>query len=41
VIDSPSGGMLEKAPKWDLMGTEGCSGGKVFLWMPLVVLEYM
>ena len=26
-----------KAPRWDLTGTEGCGGGKVFSWMPLVV----
>ena len=31
----------KKAPRWDLMGTEGCGGGKVFSWMPLVVWEYM
>ena len=24
----------EKAPRWDLMGTECCGGGKVFLWLP-------
>ena len=23
-----------KAPRWDLMGTEGCGGGKVVLWLP-------
>jgi len=30
VIESPSGRMPEKAPRWDLMGTEGCGDGKVF-----------
>ena len=30
----------EKAPRWDLTGTEGCGGGKVFLWLPLIVLGY-
>ena len=37
MIESPSGRMLKKAPRWDLMGTEGCDGGKVFSWMLLVV----
>ena len=41
VIESPSGRMPEKAPRWDLTGTEGCGGRKVFSWMLLVVLEYM
>ena len=27
MIDSPSGGAPEKAPRWDLLGTEGCGGG--------------
>ena len=27
MIDSPSGGAPEKAPRWDLTGTEGCGGG--------------
>ena len=27
VIDSPSGGAPEKAPRWDLMGTEVCGDG--------------
>ena len=30
VIESPSGRTPKKAPRWDLMGTEGCGGGKVF-----------
>ena len=41
VIESPSGRMLEKAPRRDLTGTEGCGSGKVFSWMLLVVWEYM
>jgi hypothetical protein len=41
VIESPFDRMPEKAPRWDLTGTEGCGGGKVFSWMLLVVLEYM
>ena len=30
-----------KVPRWDLTGTEGCGGGKVFPWMPLVVWGYL
>jgi hypothetical protein len=41
VIESPSGRSPEKAPRWDLTGTEACGGGKVFLWMLLVVWEYL
>ena len=40
VIDSPSGGSPEKAPRWDLTGTEGCGGGKVVSWLPLMFLGY-
>ena len=31
MIESPTGRLLEKVPRWDLMGIEGCGGGKVFL----------
>ena len=41
MIDAPSGGALEKAPRWDLMGTEGCSGGIRFLAPYLVVWGYV
>ena len=34
VIDSPSDKSPEKAPRWDLTGTEGCGGGKVVSWLP-------
>ena len=34
VIESPSGRSPEKAPRWDLMGTEGCDGGKLVSWLP-------
>ena len=27
-----------KGPRWDLMGTEGCGGGKVVSWLPSKVL---
>ena len=30
-MDAPSGGALERAPRWDLVGTEGCGGGIRFL----------
>ena len=36
----PSGKSPEKAPRWDLMGTEGCSGGKVVSWLSLIDLGY-
>ena len=32
--DSPSGRSPEKAPRWDLTGTKGCSDGKVVSWPP-------
>ena len=41
VIDAPSGGAPEKAPRWDLTGTEGCGGGIRFSWMPLMVGGYV
>ena len=40
MIESPSSRMPEKAPRWDITGTEGCSGGKVVLWLPLMFLGY-
>ena len=36
----PSGGVLEKVPRWDLTGTKGCGGGKVVAWLPLMFLGY-
>ena len=41
MIESPSCGTPEKAPRWDLMGTEGCGGGKVVSWLPWMFLGYM
>ena len=41
MIESPSGRMLEKAPRWDLTGTEGYGSGKVFWWTLLLVWEYL
>ena len=40
VMDAPSGGAPEQAPRWDLVDTEGCSGGKVVSWLPLMFLGY-
>ena len=40
MIDSPSGRSTEKAPRWDLTGIEGCGGGKVVSWLPLMFLGY-
>ena len=39
VIESPSGKTLEKAPRWDLMGIEGCGGGKVVFVAPPIVFR--
>ena len=41
MIDSPSGGAPEKAPRWDLTGTEGCGGGNRVLWWSWMFLGYM
>ena len=41
MIDSPSGRSPEKAPRWDLKGTEGCGGGIRFLAQCLVVRGYV
>ena len=41
VIESPSSRLPEKAPRWDLMGTEASGGGKVFSWLLLVLGEYL
>ena len=37
MIDAPSGGAPEQAPRWDLVGTEGCGGGIRFLAPYLIV----
>ena len=39
--DSPSGGAPEKAPRWDLTGTEGCDGGNRVLWCSRMFSGYM
>ena len=40
MIDAPSGGAPEQAPRWDLTGTEGCGYAKVVSWLPLMFLVY-
>ena len=40
VIDSPSGGVPEKASKWDLLRTETSGGGKSISWTPLLVSRF-
>ena len=41
VIESLSGRMPKKVPRWDLMGTEGCGGVKVVSWLPWKFLGYL
>ena len=40
MIESPSGRSPEKAPRWDLTGTEGCGSGKVVSWLSWMFLGY-
>ena len=37
----PSGRTPEKAPRWDLMGTEGCGSGIRLSWELLMVWGYV
>ena len=41
MVDAPSGGALEQAPRWDLVDTEGCGGGIRFLAPVLIVWGYV
>ena len=41
MIDAPSGGALEQAPRWDLMDTESCGSGIRFLAPVLIVWGYV
>ena len=41
MVDAPSGGAPEQAPRWDLMDTEGCGGGIRFLALYLIVWGYV
>ena len=40
MIDAPSGGAPEQAPRWDLMDTESCGGGIRFLAPVLIIQGY-
>ena len=41
VIDSTSNRAPEKAPRWDLMGVEGCGGGNRVSWCSWMFSGYM
>ena len=41
VVEAPSGGAPEQAPRSDLVNTEGCSGGIGFLAPYLIVWGYV
>ena len=41
MINAPSGGAPEKAPRWDLTGTEGCGSGNRVLARYLMFPGYM
>ena len=41
MIDAPSGGAPEEAPRWDLTGTEGRGGGNRVLAPSLMVWRYV
>ena len=40
MIDAPSGGAPEQAPRWDLVDTESYDGGKVVSWLSVIDLGY-
>ena len=41
MINAPSDRAPEKAPRWDLSGTEGCGGGIRFSWCSSMVSGYV
>ena len=41
MIDAPSGGAPEQAPRWDLVDTESCGGGIRVLASYLIVWGYV
>ena len=41
MVDAPSGGAPEQAPRWDLVDTEGCGGGIRFFAPVLIVRGYV
>ena len=41
MVDSPSGGAPEQAPRWDLVDTGSCGGGIRFLAPSPIILGYV
>ena len=41
MVDSPSGGAPAKAPRWDLVDTEGYGGGNCVSLAPWMFLGYV
>ena len=41
MVDSPSGGALTKAPRWDLADIEGYGGGNCVSGAPLIFSGYV
>ena len=41
MVDSPSGGSPMKAPRWDLVDTEGYGSGNCFLLAPWMFSGYV
>ena len=41
MVDAPSDGAPEQAPRWDLVDAEGCGGGIRFLAPVLIVRGYV
>ena len=41
MVDAPSDGAPEKAPRWDLVDTESCGGGIRVLAPSLIVWRYV
>ena len=41
VIDAPSGGAPEQAPRWDLVDTESCGGGIRFFAPSPIIWGYV
>ena len=41
MVDVPSGGALEQAPRWDLVDTESCGGGIRVLAPVLIIWGYV
>ena len=41
MINAPSSGALEKDPRWDLLGTEGCGGGNRVSWCSWMFAGYV